>query len=96
LGVGRGVLRFPTARYRKTRSNFCLFSEKCANSRICGVDIIYGCGGDLLTDSYEYEGELTSYHVYGFMWAIYNTLSLVLITFGLLTYVDYVGCGVVY
>jgi len=39
--VGRGVLRFLDARYRKPRSNFTPFFDFGADSRICGVDIIY-------------------------------------------------------
>jgi len=39
--VGRGVLRFWSARYRKTRSNFGVFWKIYAVSGIGGVDIIY-------------------------------------------------------
>jgi len=39
--VGRGVLRFRDARYRKTRSKFNLFIDFCADSGKLGVDIIY-------------------------------------------------------
>jgi len=39
-GVGRGVLRFWHARYRKTRSNLEAFSKIYAVSGIGGVDII--------------------------------------------------------
>jgi len=45
-GVGRGVLRFWSARYRKTRSNFGLFWDFYAVSGIGGVDIIYLTRGD--------------------------------------------------
>jgi len=38
--VGRGVLRFWDARYRKPRSNLGLFSKIHANSVSGGVDII--------------------------------------------------------
>jgi len=41
LVVGRGVLRFWEGWYRKTRSNFWLFSIFCALAGILGVDIIY-------------------------------------------------------
>jgi len=44
-GVGRGVLHFRTARYRKPRSNLGVFSEKCGISGIGGVDIILMVGG---------------------------------------------------
>jgi len=40
-GVGRGVLRFWDARYRKPRSNLGSFSRFCAISVSGGVDIIY-------------------------------------------------------
>jgi len=44
--VGRGVLRFWSARYRKSRSNLGLKSKSDANSGIGGVDIIWvGCVG---------------------------------------------------
>jgi len=39
--VGRGVLRFGDARYRKPRSKFRPFSDFCADPGILGVDIIY-------------------------------------------------------
>jgi len=38
--VGRGVLRFWEARYRKPRSNSGVFIDFCALSGILGVDII--------------------------------------------------------
>jgi len=43
--VGRGVLRFWSARYRKPRSNLGLFSKIHADSVSGGVDIIYLGGG---------------------------------------------------
>jgi len=43
-GVGRGVLRFWTARYRKTRSNFVGILDFCGVSGNLGVDIIHVVG----------------------------------------------------